>query len=253
MSFFKIFTGVSKQKVKQAGEGMARAIVEWDPAAASEAQIEMMSEKFEELSLKVEKARQEHKVEQKEADEAVANYDLRKKAALSLQADLQKAEGDAKVQLEAALTELITDLEDLKPEVETEKTEAVDALAWLNDLEKDLKIFSDKMKTARKDTNKASKNMERAKRQQGKAEEKAAQANERAGISKQADAFDSVLSVMNDNAARAQAAADAATNRASLMSKTSATDNDLVAKAMAKASGQAAENKKTTADRLSSL
>lgn len=251
MALFGLIKGVGKQKLRDASEELSRAIVSWDPEAASEAQLEEMDEKFRQLSLKVEKARQDYQKENTEAVEIQKSYDRKKKAALLLQEDLTKLEGDAKLQTESALVELVSELEELKPEVEQEQREAEEAKQWLEELEGDLRIFADKLKTARKKLNSAIKNMDRANRQKEKAEEKARQASERAGIRKQADAFDNVLGVMDNVVSKAQAEAQAADNRSKLLSKTKVEDNSVVADALSRVNGDAP--KKSVGDRLASL
>ena len=243
--------GMGKQKAKDAGKALNEAVVKWDPEAASEVQIQEMNDRFISLSEKVETARTEWRKEQHEADVISANYDKKKKAALILQGDLATLEGDAKTQTDSALSGLITELEELKPDVEVEVQEAVEAKQWLDDLEGDLKTFADKMTTARKQLAKAAKGMEKAARKEDKANERAKDAEERAGIRKETDAFDNVLNVMNANVDKAEAKASAADSRAKLLSKTDSADNSLVAAALARASGT--DEKKSSADRLGAL
>lgn len=247
----KFLFGMGKQKAKDASKSLNEMVVKWDPEAASEVQIEEMNNRFVALSEKVEKARQEWQQEQREADEIKANYEKKKKAALILQEDLANLEGDQKTQTESALEELVSELEELKPDVVVEVQEAEEAKQWLEDLEGDLKLFADKMKVARKNLSQATKKMEKAQRKEEKAKERAKEAEERAGIRKEADAFDSVLGVMNENVAKAEASAAAADKRSKLLGKSKVEDNDLVANALSRASGNT--EKKSAADRLASL
>jgi len=251
MSFMKFLTGMGKQKTKEMGKSISGAIVSWDPMAASEVQITEMQERFESLSLKVEKARGDWKKEDAEAVAIQANYDKKKKAAQLLQGDLTTLEGDAKVQTEEALNALVDELEELKPDVEIEVQEAVEAKAWFDEIEKDLVMFADKLKMARKNLDKAIKGKEKAGLRTEKALDKAKEAEERNGIRSQTDALDDVLGILNDQTAQEEAKAAAANSRTKLLDKDPLKDNDLVAAALKRASGD--DKPKSTGDRLASL
>lgn len=251
MSFMKFMFGMGKQKTQEMGDSVKSAIVSWDPLAASEVQIEEMQKRFEALSVKVETARQDWQKEQKEYDVIQENYEKKKKAAQILQGDMADANEATKKKLENALTALVDELEELKPDVEQEKLEAVEAKQWLQTLESDLTMFADKLKTARKNLTKAVKSMEKAEHREERAVARAQEAAERAGIRTQTDAIDDVLNIMNKNVDKANAKADAADKRSKLLTPTSATDNSLVADALARANGTA--EKKSVGDRLANL
>lgn len=250
--FFKFFSKMAKQSVKQAGASLTQAIVSFDPESASEAQIEIMNDKFKELALKVAKARQDYEKEKNEADDARESFDKKKRTALILQEDIKTLEGEEKQKTEEAFERIVEDLEEFKPEMEREIKEADDAKAWLDDLEKDLKAFSNKLKQARKKIEQAAKTMERAQRTKEKALDRAKQAEERAGISNTINAFDDVLGVMEKNAKKAELEAVAANKRSDLLHTPKLEENDVIAQAMKRAEGKNT-TEKSLSDRFNSL
>lgn len=252
MSFAKFLFGMGKQKTKELGDSVTAAIVSWDPMAASEVQIEEMQSRFVTLSEKVEVARQDWQREQHEADVMQANFDKKKKAATLLQGDLTDTAETNRAAIEASLDRLLDDLEEMKPDLETEIEEAVEAKKWLDTLEGDLTLLAEKLKTARKNLTKAAKNMEKAQHREEQAQERAREAEERAGIRKTTDALDNVLNVMNDNVKKAEAKAAAADKRSRLLETKSLEGDALVASALSRASGVSTE-KRSAADRLASL
>lgn len=252
MSFMKFMFGMGKQKTKEMGDNVKSAIVSWDPLAASEVQIEEMQKRFEDLSIKEQTARQDYEKEKKEYEVIQANYDKKKKAAQILQGDLAAATDEAtKKKIEKSLTVLVDELTEMKPDVEQEKMEAKEAKEWLDTLTNDLTLFADKLKTARKNLNKAIKNVEKAEHRADREAQKAREAEQLAGIRNQTDQLDSVLGILNKNADVANAKADAATKRTKLLTPVTSNDDKLVADALQRAEG--GPKTESLADRLANL
>ena len=123
--FLKNLAGVKMDKVAQAG---IEALVRWDPKSASEAELRTMEQRLDDLGREVAMARQSYDKEQREADTIQALSQQRMAAAEQLQRQVD-AENDParKATLEKSLETLVSMLEQMTPEVEREKSEAVDA------------------------------------------------------------------------------------------------------------------------------
>jgi len=246
----KFFKHYGKGKIQQGIQSLNDAIVSFDPEGASEAAISEMEENFDNINKEFSKAKQEWAREQKEADEIEKLQAQRMAAAEHISGQL---EGDNdNEQLNSALTQLLDSLEEMTDDIAREVEEAVDAKEVMDELDLTVKMYADKLKSARSDMKKASNMMEKAKRQEERAEEKADRAAQQAGIKNSASGLSSALESMNRQAQEAQANADAAKRKASLLGKTEVEENDAVAAAMAAVSGEAP--KPTSAkDRLAAL
>lgn len=237
-----------KNAIADAAKSMTDAIVAFDPEGASEAEIGAMEEQFDQVNREYSKAKTEFLKEQKEAEEIEALRDKRLAAAAVLQ---EKAEaGDSNA--EAGLLQLLDALEEMEPDIERELEEAADAKMVMDELDETVKLYAEKLKTARSDMKRATQAMKRAEKQAERAEEKAARAARLAGLKKDTSSLGSALESMNRQAAEAQAKADAATRKANLLGKSNVEENDAVAAALAQVSGEPAPAT-TAADRLAAL
>jgi len=248
--FSKFLKHYGKGKIQQGIQSLNDAIVGFDPEGATEAAISEMEENFDSINREFSKAKQEWSREQGEADAIVKLRDQRMAAAEHLSGQLENDPDNA--QLNAALNQLLDALEEMSDDIDREIEEAVDAKEVMDELELTVKMYADKLKTARSDMKKAANTMEKAKRQEERAEEKAARAAQQAGLKSSVGGLSSALESMNRQAQEAQANADAAKRKADLLSTTAVEENDAVAAAMAAVSGEAP--KPTSAkDRLAAL
>lgn len=247
-NFLKHF---GKGKLENAAVSLQDAIVSWDPEGATEAAISQMEENFDNVNREFSKVKQEWQKEQREADEIVALYNQRLAAAEHLQTQVE-AGGTGSKKAEEGLVTLLATLEDMQEDVEIEQQEAADAKALMDDLQKTVDMYADKLKNARRDMKKAANTMARAKRQEERAQETARRASEAAGLSKSAGGLSSALESMQRQADEAKANADAANRKAELLGPSKAEDNDAVAAAMAAVSGEDAAPT-SIADRLAAL
>ena len=147
LAFLRNMVGVKADKAVQAG---VEALVRWDPQSASEAELRTMEQHLDDLGRQVATARQSYDREQKEADAIQALSQQRMAAAEQLQRQIA-AESDAtrKAQLERSLETLVTMLEQMAPEIEREKKDAVEAKDFLEMLEKSYADAGGKLRQGR--------------------------------------------------------------------------------------------------------
>ena len=210
-----------KVKVGQISQSITEAIVRFDPETASEAQIAEFEAQLNELTAKVATLRREYDKEQKEADAAQANYNRYLAAAEKLQNQIADpaTPGEKKGSLEASLTNLLTTIEGLVPEMEREIKEAADAKDFLAQFEQAAVDAAHKVTTARVKLTEAARMMATAKLQKERATEKADHAAVLAGIRSGNDSLGTALSAMEKAAQKDQDAATAATIKADLLTK----------------------------------
>lgn len=248
--FGKFIKHYGKGKIVDGINALNDAIVAFDPEGATEAAIAEMEENFDSVNKEFSKAQQDWRREQAEADEIVGLYNKRLAAAEHIQTQL--AEDSENAQLNDALNQLVNTLEDMSDDVAMEKEEAADAKEVMDVLDATVKMYAEKLKTARSDMKKASRMMEKANRQKEHAEAKADRAAELAGLKKQAGGLSSALESMNRQAADAQADAAAAKRKAELLGPAKVEENDAVAAALAAVSGEKPAPT-SAADRLAAL
>lgn len=251
MSFFNFMKSFTKTKTRDAGKSIVQTIASWDPEAASAAEIEMMEERLDKLTQQVAEARSSYQKEQKEADEINSLYDQRMKAAELLSGKLSEAPENA-AEIEKALDLLITEMEAMKPEIEQEMIEAVEAKEFMSELEEVAKAAAGKLKTARKTLDQAKRGMERAKIKQERAKDRAEQSAALAGLRNDSDNIGSALSAMQRETEKANAKADALTTKAKLLAPSAEEKgNSLIAQALSEVKGEAKPT--NIADRLAAL
>ena len=251
MGFFSFVSSFGKKKSENVGQSIVQILASWDPETASKAELEQMEKRLNKLVQEVGEARQVYKKEQGEADAIKALYDQRLKAAEILQTRLAEAPDNADA--EKALTELVQLLEEMQPEMEVEEQEAVEAKAFMEELEEVAALSAEKLKTAKKSLEKAVQDMKRAKVREERAKDSAERAAKLAGLRDESDQLGSALSAMRKNADASNAKADAARMKAKLLAPGKAEkENDLIASAMKEAGGSSAPTD-SIADRLAAL
>jgi chromosome segregation ATPase len=242
MSFFGFVKNFGKQKAQQTGQSLVQMLAAWDPDTASAAEIEQMEERLDKLTTQVAQARQTWQKEQEEADAIEKLYDQRMKAAELLQGKLEQASGDEAAELEKALNELVDMLESMQPDIEREMEEAVEAEAFMKELEEVAAMSAEKLKTARRTLENAKRDMARAKIQEQRAQERAEQAAELAGLRQETDQLGSALSAMRREADSASARAEAMNLKSRLLAPTrEEKTNSLVEEALQQAGGSASK------------
>lgn len=239
LRFVKNMFGV---KMDQAVEAGIEALVRWDPKSASEAELRTMEQHLDELGREVALARQSFDREQKEADAIQALSDQRMAAAEQLQRQVSvEADPARKAALEKSLTTLVAMLEQMAPEIDREKQDAVDAKEFLDMLQSTYAEAGGKLKAARSELERAQRDMGRAAQQREQAERQSEAARRAAGLASTTSGLTVALKAMQDSAAKDLASADAAMSKAKLLRPTRPEQDDPnIAAAMAAAAGKPA-------------
>jgi len=251
LTFFSNLVGVKADKAMQAG---VEALVRWDPQSASEAELRTMEQHLDDLGRQVATARQSYDKEQKEAEAIQALSHQRMVAAEQLEKQIA-AETDPtrKAGLERSLATLVTMLEQMTPEIEREKKDAVDAKDFLEMLEKTYAEAGGKLRQGRSELDRARRDMARAGQQRQAAEQQAEAARRAAGLTSATSSMTVALKAMQETANRDLASADAATAKARLLRPTQPEQDDPnIAAALAAASGKSPAPQ-SLSDRLAAL
>jgi chromosome segregation ATPase len=237
LTFISNLIGVKADKAMQAG---VEALVRWDPQSASEAELRTMEQHLDDLGRQVATARQSYEREQKEADAIQALSQQRMAAAEQLQRQIAAGPDAArKASLERSLETLVTMLEQMTPEIEREKRDAVEAKEFLEMLEKTYAEAGGKLRQGRAELERARRDMARAGQQREMAEQQAEAARRAAGLTSATSSMTVALKAMHDAAARDLASADAASAKAKLLRPTQPEQDDPnIAAALAAASGK---------------
>lgn len=250
ISFIRNLLGV---KTDQAVQGAVEALVRWDPKSATEAELRTMEQHLDDLGRQVAEARAVYDREQREADAIKTLSAQRMAAAEHLQRQLE-AESDPARQaaLSKSLETIVAMLEEMAPEIERETKDAVDALQFLEMLEKSYADAGSKLKSARAELVRAQRDMGRAEQQREMAERQAEAARRAAGLASTTSGLTVALKAMQDSAAKDLASAEAANAKAKLLTPTAPEKDDPnIAAAMAAASGKPAAT--SLSDRLAAL
>lgn len=251
MPFIRNLLGV---KTDQAVQGAVEALVRWDPASATEAELRGMEDHLDELGLKVAQARATLGLEQEEADSITRLSEQRMAAAEQLQRQID-IEGDParRTELEHSLTILVGLLEQMAPDVAREAKDASDAQDFLEGLEATYAEAGEKLKAAKSQLDRAQRDMSRAEQQREMAERQAEAARQAAGLSHATNSLGVALKAMQDAAAKDLASAEAAQAKAKLLRPTRPEQDDPHIKAALDQARGATPVPITLNDRLAAL
>jgi len=249
-NFLKTFgTKKLENSIQKAGQSIALS----DLDTAADVNVDVLQKNLDKIALQYQNAVKEYQREQREADQAEHLFNTRISAAEKLSAKLEGELTDTdKMAIEQALNQLLTEIEDHKPEVEREKQEAVEAKEFMDMLKKEVDESANQLKSARKNFDSATKNLKRNELQAEQAKRKEEQIKELAGIKKKTDNLSFVLNAMNQKADEAKAQAEASKLKADLLKPVKVEDNDIIKQAMLEASGTAPKST-NMADRLAAL
>lgn len=246
----KFLKNYGKNAIMDGVQSLQDSIVSWDPDGAVEAEIAVMEENFDEVNKQFSQAKTVWKKENDEAIAIVKVRDQRMAAAESISKQL--AADPTNTDIETGLNQLLTALENMQEDIDLEVEEADDAKELMDELDAVVKMYAEKLKTARRDMRKASNAMTKAKAKEERAKDKADRASQMAGLKKSGGGLSSALESMNRQAQEATDSADAAKRKAELLGSSKAEENDVVAAAMAAASGEAPKATSVT-ERLAAL
>ncbi|WP_419897559.1 hypothetical protein [Roseomonas sp. USHLN139] len=251
LAFIRNLVGV---KTDQAVNSAVEAIVRWDPKSATEAELRTMEQHLDQLGLQVAEARQIFDKERREA-EAIEKLSQQRLAAAEQLQNRAAAEADParKAELERSLGTLVGMLEEMAPELEREKRDAVEAEEFLATLTETYNQAGAKLKTARAELTRAQRDMTRAEQQREAADRRAEAARQAAGLTGATSGLSVALKAMQDTAARNLAEAEAANSKAKLLAPTRPEQDDPnIAAALQAASGGGGPAL-SVADRLAAL
>ncbi|WP_338661850.1 hypothetical protein VQH23_16640 [Pararoseomonas sp. SCSIO 73927] len=251
LAFIRNLVGV---KTDQAVNSAVEAIVRWDPKSATEAELRTMEQHLDQLGLQVAQARQVYDKERKEAEAIQALSQQRMAAAEQLNGRMEaEADPARKAELERSLGTLLGMLEEMAPELEREKQDAVDAQEFLQTLQQTYDGAGQKLRAARTELTRAQRDMQRAGAQREAADRRAEAARQAAGLSGATSGLSVALKAMQDAAAKDLAGAEAANAKAKLLTPTRPEQEDPnIAAALASASGKGA-TPVSLSDRLAAL
>lgn len=250
----QFFGNLLSAKASQAVNAGMEALVRFDPQGATEAELRSMEQHLDALGQQVAQARQAYDRELKEADAIQALSHQRMAAAETLQCQ-STAEADParKASLDRSLSTLVGMLEQMAPEVDREKRDAVEAKSFLEMLEASYAEAGGKLKAARSELDRAQRDMARSAQQRQTAEQQAEAARRAAGLTQRTNGLTVALKSMQEVAARDQASAEAAMAKARLLRPSKPEEEDAnIAAALASASGRAPAPT-NIADRLAAL
>lgn len=251
LPFIRNLLGV---KTDQAVQGAVEALVRWDPASASEAELRSMEQYLDDLGMQVAQARATLGREKAEADAIQKLSHQRMAAAEQLQKQAEaEADPARKAQLEASLATLVGLLEDMASEVERETQDAADAQDFVQMLEQTYADAGAKLKAAKSQLDRAQRDMDRAAQQRQVAEQKAEAARQAAGLSGATSSLNVALKAMQDAAAKDVASAESARTKASLLKPTRPEEDDPNIRAALDAASGTGPKPTTLGDRLQAL
>ena len=231
MGFWKTLKNIGKVKAENTGEGIVNALAKFDPEGMSEAGMLELEDNVNTMALECAKAKQEWEKEQSEYDTIQKLFEQRMAAAESLSQDPAQA---------ASLEKLLTMIEDMAPEIEREKQEAVFAKELFDELEAATKEAAESVKTARSEFEAVQRQMKRADVDKKRADTQEERAKKLAGIKKGGSSLGSAMDAMKKAANEKEAEADAAKMKAKLFTKADPEKDDpAIAAALAAASGNA--------------
>ena len=251
LAFIRNLAGV---KADQAVNNAVEAIVRWDPKSATEAELRTMEQHLDKVGMQVAQARQAYNKEAQEA-EAIQKLSMQRMAAAEMLQKQLDAQPDParKAELERSLGTLVTMLEQMAPELEREKQDAVDAQDFVTMLQDAYDQAGQKLRTAREALQRAQRDMTRADQQRQVAEQRAEAARQAAGLTGATSGLSVALKAMQDAAAKDLAHAEAANAKARLLKPTQPEQDDAnIAAAMAQVSGGPSAQA-SLSDRLNAL
>jgi hypothetical protein len=230
VKFLKSFTSV---KASQASEKAAELLARIDPEAVTEAAILEVEEQFDIMTQECAKSRAEYAREKAEADAINELNQRRMGAAERLQAKLATDPNNTDIQ--DALNELLTTLEETAADVDRENQEAKDAKEILDVLEENCSAMAKQLKDLRANADRLKREMTKAEQERQRAEQREEQAKVLAGIKKSTSGYSTAMKALQQATDQAKMDADAAKHRSKLLAEPVKKSNSLIEEAMGEA------------------
>jgi chromosome segregation ATPase len=228
------------KKVDDAMEDFTGMLVSIDPETASDAQLEMLHDKFKELSTKVATARVSRDKEVQEADAIKAVYEQRKAAARIMLDKIKVTENETeKSVLETSLNNFMTQIEEMKEDVQREVQEAEEAEQLFKDLSQYIQDYLSVMDKTKKAMERAKKDMIKSELDVERANMKAEAAEIKAGLTSDNSGINVAMNAFNKKVQSSKVKAEASNLRANLLTKTDIEKSDKnIENALREASGK---------------
>jgi chromosome segregation ATPase len=252
--FLSAFAGV---KGKEMANGVAKALVSIDPDGATEADLAVMEQDLDRAGNTISKLKSELDKERVVFDQLNTQYTRLLSTAEVLQNQIaDPANGAKKASLEASLATLLSKIESVVPELDSDKHDVESTQSLLADSETAYKEKAEALVNARKNLERSKHDLEHAKLEESRAKQRADTAAEVAGLRQNStNGLTTALDLMKKSADEARQRAAASERKATelVAAKTGGdTDEDPNIKAaMAQASGTATNQ--SLSDRLASL
>ena len=210
-----------KNQAKNIKTSIEEVTVILDRGTASQSEIDVMEDQFNELTIKLGEANIVLENEKLEANKVRSEYNKYMEIAENLDNKIKNnIDVDAN---NIALDECLQYLEKMKPTLDKEENDVVEALAEYNDIKETLIVLKDKMMNAKNTNMDAIKEMERAERRKDRAEIKAENASIRAGLRTSADALGAATKATLKIAEKYKAEAVALETKAEMLGESSST------------------------------
>jgi chromosome segregation ATPase len=235
-------------------EEFTSAVVQFDPEAASRAQISMMEEELNSLGRRVAEAEAEVAREQRETLELKKSYGHYLQAARLLEEKIAAAEdpGDAAT-TEASLAKLVDRLELMKPEIDREEWEDQEVEAWRRELRDAFEDLSAKLQRAHTDLKSARRQMDMASLQKERALEQERRSRTADGLSNSLNSLGVALDAMNRETTKVRSETEAFKLKSELRPVDILDRDPNVAQALAAARGENGANQGLLSERLAAL
>jgi hypothetical protein len=261
LGFLKAFAGVKGQAV---AKQVTEALVTMDPKAASEAQLKVMEADLDEVGILLQHTRADHQREVTEYEAANRRFQEGLAGAEVLKRKIAEAESPGFLpkkdlagalqgaqQFRDALDRLLQHLEDQKAALDREKADVDQAAALLHEVEQAFHDKANQLGNAKADLERAQRDMSRSEIEAQRAKARSEQVAKVAGLRDgETNSLSTAIDAMKNRAAQNRMAAQAATDKATVLKAGPAGDAVIDA---AIAEGRPPTTTKSTEDRLAAL
>ncbi len=252
-SFLQALAGV---KGEQLGQDIVEALVALDPESASQAQLEEMEKDLDKAGAVIQKLSADYDRERREYDAVKKRYDQLLAAAEVMQRKLDNPATPDKGGIEASMAKLVTQLEQLQPEVAAEQKDVDEVRALIDQAQTAYREKAEALTKAKQELERAKRDMVRATQEQERAAEKAQRAAEVSGLrSNKASGLTVATDAMRRRTDEARAVAEAAKLKAETLGALANpnTTDPHIADALKEVQGGASVSGLSVAERLAKL
>ncbi len=241
------FFDVGKKLFQNARNGVKEVVAQWDPAFATDLEIEQMEQEFDKINAEVTRAKREMEREVREYREKRFAYDQILASAKILQE--QGKTDKAMAQMERA--------EAMVPDLEKEKAEADEATEYFAAMQKELNEFARKITEGKQTIENKRRQAEMAKLKAEREDRKAENAKVLAGLKERTSGMASLAQIYDKQRDQAEQRADANKRKAEVFTSAAPSsekeEDPEIAAAMAAAKGTPAVATETFEEKMARL